>query len=474
MKESDDDNNTADSSVKDASDDDVKDSASNQTNDAALDDNLLPVLFVHGPSGSASQFESQAQRFMANGYPLKCLDTLEYDSSVIIAAMSDPTALPEAINDPDFQARLGAKMDQLLADCGAVKVNLICLSVTSSKCNVFMKTGDNAQKVAHYVQTDSIIDTASGTPFGGVDTLALWSVFFAGASVDAENVTNDHDDAQGHIEVATSAVSFAKMYEFFNDEAPNTTDIPEAEGDTVLIAGKANIFPYNIGADATSLSIYEVDQSTGLRVEDTEPIVEDLGIDTNGDWGPYEIKKGVAYEFAMMNEIVPTDEQHFYREPFYADDYFIRLNVGRPGEGVSSHLNRDGAHTNLMVARDKEMWSDQDNGNDQVFINDNEVNILTPEAAAKNRMLSSLFLSDQDGEEDSDYTIINDVTQMVFISGVDYYIPSATQSDLSDLSTISIKLISRDGDGMSQIMNVPNWPANQVRTVSAQFRDFVQ
>ena len=28
-----------------------------------------PVIFVHGSSGSASQFESQAMRFAGNGYP---------------------------------------------------------------------------------------------------------------------------------------------------------------------------------------------------------------------------------------------------------------------------------------------------------------------------------------------------------------------------------------------------------------------
>jgi hypothetical protein len=63
---------------------------------------------------------------------------------------------------------------------------------------------------------------------------------------------------------------------------------------------------------------------------------------------------------------------------------------------------------------------------------------------------------------------------MVFISGIDYYIPAATQPDLSDLSSISIKLISRGSDGGTQTINVPNWPADQVRTVSVQFRDFVQ
>ncbi len=439
------------------------------------DDTPLPVLWVHGPSGSASQFESQAQRFMANGYPLEYLDTLEYDSSVLISAMSDLTSFSEVINDPVFQERLGAKIDRLLAETGAEQVNLIGLSVTSYMCNEFLKTGDNAQKVAHYAQTDGVFGIWNFKPFGGVDALALWSSLLPNANARGKNVKNDHDDAQAHVEVATSAVSFGKIYELFNGEAPKTTDIPEAEGDTVQIAGKANIFPHNVGAEDTRLSIYEVDQSTGFRVEGAAPIVEDLDIDTSGDWGPFEIKKGITYEFVLTNEVVPTDEVHFYREPFYADDYFLRLNVGRSGEGISSYLNRDGAHTNLVVARDREMWGDRDDGNDLLFIGDDETSVLTPEAATQDRMLTSIFLSDQDGGKDSDYTTIEDnVTQDMFIAGIDYYIPAATQPDLSDLSTISIKLTARGGDGASQIINVPNWPADRVRTVSVQFRDFVQ
>lgn len=441
-------------------------------------DDLLPVLWVHGPSGSASQFESQAQRFLANGYPLKYLDTLEYDSSVIIAAMEDPEALNEIINDPDFQARLGAKIDRLLAQCGTEKVNLIGLSVTSYLCNAYLNAGGNAQKVAHYVQTDGMFGMTQmmfGKAYGGVDALALWSMLLPNANARGWKVTNDHNNAVGHVEVATSAVSFAKIYEFFNGEAPKTTDIPEAEGDTVRIAGKANIFPYNEGAEDTRLSIYEVDPSTGLRVASASPIVEDLDIDTTGDWGPFEIKKGVPYEFVLMNKVLPTDKVYFYREPYLADDYFIRLNVGRTGEGISSLLNRDGAHTNLLIGRDQEFWGDQaDGANDQIYINDDEVNIITPEVATQEIMLNTLFLSDQDGDKVGDATIIEAVTQDVFISGLDYYIPAATQSDLSDLSTISVKLISRCGDGQAQIINVPNWPSDQVRTVSVQFRDFVQ
>jgi triacylglycerol esterase/lipase EstA (alpha/beta hydrolase family) len=43
---------------------------------------VLPVVFVHGQSGSAQQFETQAMRFTSNGYPQDMLFAFEYDTSV--------------------------------------------------------------------------------------------------------------------------------------------------------------------------------------------------------------------------------------------------------------------------------------------------------------------------------------------------------------------------------------------------------
>jgi hypothetical protein len=43
---------------------------------------LRPVIFVHGSSGSAIQFETQAMRFTSNGYPQQLLFAFEYDTSV--------------------------------------------------------------------------------------------------------------------------------------------------------------------------------------------------------------------------------------------------------------------------------------------------------------------------------------------------------------------------------------------------------
>ena len=41
---------------------------------------IRPMIFVHGFTGSAQQYEWQAMRFSSNGYPKEYLNAFEYDS----------------------------------------------------------------------------------------------------------------------------------------------------------------------------------------------------------------------------------------------------------------------------------------------------------------------------------------------------------------------------------------------------------
>ena len=71
----------------------------------------LPLIFVHGTSGSAQQFETNAMRFVSNGFPQNRIFTLEYSTSL-------PT------NDHAIVA-LDDLVDRVLARTGASKVNLL-------------------------------------------------------------------------------------------------------------------------------------------------------------------------------------------------------------------------------------------------------------------------------------------------------------------------------------------------------------
>ena len=83
------------------------------TAQAATHPDRRPIVFVHGFSGSAQQYETQAKRFASNGYPEDIVEAHDYDST--FATESIATVF----------ARLDQRITRLLADTGADKVDLV-------------------------------------------------------------------------------------------------------------------------------------------------------------------------------------------------------------------------------------------------------------------------------------------------------------------------------------------------------------
>lgn len=424
-----------------------------QLDGAELNSERLPVLFIHGGAGSASQFESQAQRFRANGYPASHIAVFEYDSGALSANPLDPTLMVER------HAQINALVDQLLLSTGAQQINLLGHSLGTFVSQMYLANPANAAKVAHYVNIDG---RGAAAPPGGVPTLALWGQYVTEEVTGAQNIYPPVDDPVGHIEVNTSAESFVHMYRFFNDEEPQVRTIPDAEADHVWLAGKANLFPQNTGASGTRLEVYEIDPATGARLSDT-PLHEQV-LDASGDWGPLRVDKGASVEYALLH--TPGQDQYFYREPYTQDSLLVRLNTSRPGEGVGRLLHRSAGHTNLMIGRDMELWGDQGENNDSLMVNGTE--LISELTAPLLKRLSVLFLHDRDSDGASNLTQLDpDFALLPFMSGLDLYQPASPGGS----GTIEVRLQSRRG-GADQVINVPNWPSSQVRSVSIQFRDY--
>ncbi len=435
---------------------------------------LRPVVFVHGGFGSATQFESQAQRLMTNGYPLNYLAAYEHNTG------------PGAPDPADQIDRLDEIIDAVLDETGADQVELIAHSRGGGVCFHYLESSaERAEKVAHYVVVDSgtglSLTTGMDRTPGNVDTLALWGE--GDPTREVVGATNTYIPEQAHIEMATAAASFAEMYEFFNGEAPRTTDIEEAEGDELEIAGRVNYFPENTGALGT-LRIYEVDVDTGFRTGDDPEPVGEWDVDESGNWGPATVKKGAAYEFAFDHD---SGAKHYiYREPFFADNYFVHLLTSPPGGFLAVLLTRSPNHLDAVVMRDKEIWGDQGDDSDILMVDG--TNVATELAAARENRLSGLFLLDwgpgahpdledtstvdygdsELGESDLDEPLAS-FHGLPFMSGLDLYIPAASPPD----RTVEFRLTPRGGDGAEQVINIPNWASEEVRT-SVVFRDFVQ
>jgi len=407
-----------------------------------------PVIFVHGGSGSGAQFESQAMRFTSNGYPQNYIHVLEYDSSSIATIMS----------------QVWANLDQLIADLqnefGVDQVDILGHSLGTTVMHGYLGSSPaRAAKVAHYVNIDG--RTATALP-GGVPTLAIW----AGRGtpdrmiVGATNVTVPN---QTHVQSATSAESFFEMYKFFTGHDPETTEIlPEPRGE-LRIAGRAVLFPQNVGVTGSTLEIYKVNGDTGFRIHKKPEAV--YPIDESGNWGPFKAKAGEYYEF---NIVRPELNHHFYPEPFIRDDYLIRLNTSPIGGGIGALLDKSDHQSNLVLIRYKEFWGDRGIQNDILAVDG--VNLVNAATCPITKRATTIFAYDKGTDG------ISDISQMIpifatisFLTGVDFYIPAMNPPD----ERIRLVLIPRSGDGKMQVMNVPNWPSS-TNSISVIFNDFLQ
>jgi pimeloyl-ACP methyl ester carboxylesterase len=406
-----------------------------------------PVIFVHGGSGSASQFESQAMRFAVNGYPQNYLYAHEYDSSFSINTMDD------------VHARLDDLITSVLQRTGAAKVDVMGHSLGTFVLQGYLATPERAARVGHYVNIDG--RTAPALP-GGVPTLAIWAGRGAPGReiVGAENVWLDN---QTHVQSATSAEAFSAMYTFLTGTAPKTTKIlPDFLGH-ISLAGRAVLFPQNIGVEGAVLEIYEISGYTGSRIQKKPQAV--YTIDLDGSWGPFKAKAGKYYEFVLVREGL---DHHFYREPFLRSNYFIRLLASPVGGGVAANMDRTDTQTNLVIQRDKEAWGDQ--GVENTILTVNGVNIVNPATCPITKRTTSFFVYDVDSDEESFVDEpIPYYHALSFITGVDLFLPASQPPD----SRIRLTLMDRGGKGLMQVINVPNWPSTTDR-ISVQFNDFVQ
>jgi len=421
--------------------------------------NIKPIVFVHGFAGSAAQFESQAMRFESNGYPANYIAAYEYDSSPGLS----PDFPPEEI-----LAGIDQVIDTVLKDTGADKVDAIGHSLGTKVMQTYLRSSpERAARVAHYVNIDG---QASEDLPGGVPTLALWAgqrpptFRISGEVVGATNVTLPDVT---HVECATCPEAFVEMYKFLTGEEPTTDKIVPQPG-KIQLAGRAVIFPQNIGVQqpGATLQIWEIDGKTGARIGSQPQATYPIG--GTGAWGPFDATSGASYEFALVREGAYT--AHFYCQPFIRSDYLIRLNAEIPGKGLGTHMDISDHHSDLYVSRNKEFWGDQGDNNDILEINGS--NIVTPEICPLDKLVIAIFVCDNgaDGKTDLAAPIPYFFSAIpFFISGADLYMPASDPPD----GTISLVLTPRGGGGKTQVINIPNWASSKDRT-AVQFNDFLQ
>jgi pimeloyl-ACP methyl ester carboxylesterase len=410
---------------------------------------LRPIVFVHGFFGSGSQYETPARRFASNGYPSTYVEAHEYDSTFATTTV------------PDVHAALDQRIDRLLRATGADRVDLVGHSLGTAMSQSYLNSSpERAARVAHYVNLDGA--TATALP-GGVPTLAIW-----GEGNQARAVTgaqNVYFPDQAHTQTVTSAESFAAQYRFLTGRDPRTTRIlPQLPG-WVELAGRAVLFPSNVGAEGATVAVHEVNPRTGQRLRSRPVATFTLGPD--GAWGPVRARGSASYEFAITRPD-STTTHHLYFQPFRRTDRLVRLLTSEPNVGLDLLTEKSERHTNVIVTRNKEWWGDQGAAGDTLTVDGTSV--LSASSAPRTKRAIALFAYDAgvDGVSHPDVQLPA-FTALPFISGVDLFVPAATPAT----GTVRLASKQRGGGGIESVVNVPNWPSATHR-VSVQFDDYTQ
>ncbi|MET0342944.1 MAG: alpha/beta fold hydrolase [Polyangiales bacterium] len=407
-----------------------------------------PILFVHGGAGSGAQFESQAQRFAVNGYPSSLVHVFEYDSQFGVETFEE------------VQQRLDATIDVLRQATGSAQIDLIGHSLGTRVGQTYLTAGpEHASRVAHWVNIDGYPATALP---GEVPTLAVWAgVGAPGRSV--AGATNVTIPDQTHVQAATSAETFAQIYQFFTGSAPRTTSI-EATSE-VQIAGRATIFPQNVGVEPKSaVAVFQIDPVTGQRTSN-EPLAT-AQLTASGRFGPFKVRGDAHHELVVFRPSAPP--HHFFYEPFVRDDHLLRLNLSRPGEGLDAKVAKGPNHVALTVVRFKEFWGDQGAQNDALQIGD--TNVINAKTSPRANRTVSVYAFDERSDGQSDLSIpLPTIYGTPFLTGVDLYVPSWRTENADP--AVDILVTPRGNEGQKRGFAVPALPSSEAR-ITVQLHDY--
>jgi pimeloyl-ACP methyl ester carboxylesterase len=401
-----------------------------------------PVIFVHGNSGSAQQFETNAMRLTSNGFPQRRIFAYEYNS-----------LLPS--NDLAV-ANLDGFIASVKRRTGADRVDVLAHSRGTTVMHTYLATPERAASVRRYVNFDG--RTSEALP-GGVRTLAVWGEGDqTRAIVGARNV---YFPGKAHTEVTTSAEAFGEVFEFLRGRQPKTRAVVPERPSEVTVRGRALDFPSNVGIDAGTLRVYVLDGRTGQRARNRPVYRKEL--DASGRFGPIEVNGRRRYEFAVSQPGATTI--HNYPEPFERDDLLYRV-LSAPL--LNPFIERSPDHVSLTVTRMREFWGDQasPNANDRLRING--VNVINAAIAPRVRRVLAVFNFDRNSDGVSDTSApLAPFNSIGFLTGVDLFIPASPDAG----GTIPVRETMRRPHAQTQTTRVPDWPSDR-HSVSVYFKDY--
>ena len=405
-------------------------------------DEPTPMIFVHGNSGSAQQFETNAMRLTSNGFPQKRIFAYEYGTGV-------------SSNDAAI-ANLDGFIAAVKERTGAAQVDVLAHSRGTTVMHSYLSTPERAASVRRYVNFDG---RTADSPPGGVPTLAVWGEGDQTRAIGrAENV---YYPGKAHTEVTTSAEAFEDVYDFLVGGDPETTKVVPEKPGKVTVRGRALVFPDNVGIDGGTLRVFELDGETGQRARN-EPI-HTQPIDASGDFGPIKVNGRRHYEFEVTRAGESTI--HNYPEPFERDNHFYRVLTAPV---LNPSIERSPNHVSVAVTRMREFWGDEPVAKRNDRLRFDGFNVVNGAIAPRARRVLAVFNFDKNSDGVSDTSAsLPPFSQIGFLTGVDNFMPASPDAS----GSIAVDNKMRKPHGHKVTTNVPDWPSDQ-HTVSVYFKDY--
>lgn len=429
-----------------------------------VSERMLPIVFVHGTAGSAQQFQTQAMRFVANGYPPEYIRTFEYDGGMpgVLIALAGGFALPllEFINE--VREELDAEQVYLIGHSLGTIISTEFLTLGTVTGLLPIVDGPT-DVVAKYIAIDGLL-----TPIcpGLVPCLGIYD----GERTDISGPEREEIENQAHVEVATSEESFIAQYRFLLEAEPEVVAI-QPQRDPVIISGRAVNFPQNTGRAGATLQIWPIDAQSGHRAS-TVPHAE-MTVADDGSWGPVEVDPQQHYEKVLL--VDGENPHHFYYQRYPRSTHLVRLLSGPPDADTPENTHTSDNHTALLLLRHREWFATHESGNNDIV----EITTLSPSRGDQPTFSvisdfvgnGTLGLHIHDAEAspgESTGEPLPYFPDQPFQTGIDVFMPAADPPD----GTIVIRNLPRGDAARPQEVRVPNWASSGHR-IGVLFNDYV-
>ena len=227
----------------------------------------------------------------------------------------------------------------------------------------------------------------------------------------------------------------------------------------IELAGRAVIFPDNVGAAGATLEIWPLSPRTAERKGRKPKATFVLGADGAFTFDGRQAKQ---YEFVLSG--VGALPLHYFYERFPRSDHLVRLNAA---PALDPFLPPSPDATGMAVIRYKEFWGDRGLENDVLSIDG--VDVINPTTAPSGTAgaASVAFFAFDVGLDGVSHLMSVPVpfTVLPFLTGADLFIPAAPPT------VVPILTVPRGESAATRRLNIRRIPSTEGRIV-VQLHDF--